>query len=165
MDLFPNGLKTFFLAWGFHWYPCWRNLSRNVGVVSERTHGQTHGQTNGRTDRQLNKKLLRKKLFLPYFCFLAMDLFPNGLKTFLLAWGFHWYPCWRNLSRIVGVVSGQTHRQTKGRTASLLNKKQLETKNYFCHIFVFWPWICFQMVLKPFSWHEVSIDTSAEQIC
>ena len=60
---------------------------------------------------------------------------------------------------------GEAHRQTNGWTDRQLNKKQLETKNYFCYIFVFLPWICFQMVLKPFSLHEVSIDTTPEEIC
>ena len=77
-------------------------------------------------------------------------------------------PLLKKFSRNVRVVSkqthGQTHGQTNGRTDRQLNKKLLR-KNYFFHIFVSSPWICFQMVLKPFSLHEVSIDTTAEEIC
>ena len=122
MDLFPIRLRTFLYMLGFHWYTKWSNLSRNVGVVS----GWTHGQTNGWTDRHLNKRLFDQNLFLSFLCFLTMDLFPNGLKTFLLAWGFHQYHSWANRSRNVGLVSGQTQRLTNRWTDRHLKKRLLD---------------------------------------
>ena len=111
MDLFPNSLKTLLYVLGLHWYTNWSNLSRNVGVVS----GRTYVQTNHMRDRQFEKSRW-KTYFLTSIFFLCTDLFSNGLKTFLYAWGFHWHPCWANLSRNVGVDIGRTDIRTDKRT-------------------------------------------------
>ena len=116
--------KTFPFIWGFHRYHSWTNLSKNVGVVSERTSGKTSGQTNGRTDRRLhssNNVIVRQKVFLPLNVFLCIYLFWISLKTFPFIWGFYRYHLWTNLSENVGVVSERTSGKTSGKTSGQTN--------------------------------------------